>query len=106
MLEDDLEKKRPVNHRPKFSTPWNPVKRLTRYQMDHLRSLYNQFPELWTKKKLAEQFGISVDATRKILHSKWVPSPEVAEKQDREAKEKKLQRRAQLGIRPKEKDSE
>ena len=77
-------------------TPWNPQKRLTRYQMDHLRALYTQYPEDWTKQKLAKQFGISVTAVCRILRSKFVPSPEVAAKQDERAKAAKQKRQELL----------
>ena len=74
-------------------TPWNPKRHLTRYQMDHLRTLHSLYPNDWTKKKLATQFGISQTAVYRILHSKFVPSPEVAARQDTRARAAKQKRR-------------
>lgn len=59
-----------------------PKRRLTRYQMDYLRSLRADFPDLWPLRKLAKHFRISYPAVVKILKSKFQPSEEVAERQD------------------------
>jgi len=60
-----------------------PQRRLTRYQMDYLRSLRADFPDLWPLRKLAKHFRISYPAVVKILKSKFQPSEEVAERQDK-----------------------
>lgn len=72
---------------------WKPKKKLTRYQMDYLRTLKQNYPEGWSVSKLAGQFGISPSAVVRILKSKWEPSPEVQKKQDSRALELREQRR-------------
>ncbi len=61
--------------------------------MDYLRTLKQDYPEEWDVKKLASQFGVSSSAVMRILKSRWEPSPEVEEKQDKKAMELKEQRR-------------
>lgn len=75
---------------------WRPTKRLTHYQMDHLRTLHQEQPDAWPIKKLASTFGISYSAVTRILRSKFEPPPEVQQRQDAKAlqqKEEKAQRR-------------
>ena len=79
---------------------WKPKKKLTRYQMDYLRTLKQNYPEGWSVSKLASQFGISSSAVVRILKSKWEPSPEVQEKQDSRALELREQRRQEATGRP------
>lgn len=69
------------------------MKKLTRYQMDYLRTLKQEHPEEWSVKKLASQFGVSPSAVNRILKSQWEPSPETREKQDNRALEMREQRR-------------
>jgi len=71
-----------------------PQKRLTRYEIDYLRSLRAEFPHLWPLRKLAKRFKISYPQVVKILKSKFQPSEEVAERQDRRAFELKNQARS------------
>ena len=65
------------------SASQTPERKLTRYQMDYLRSLRVDFPDLWPLRKLAKHFRISYPAVVKILKSKFQPSEEVAERQDK-----------------------
>jgi hypothetical protein len=51
---------------------WNPTKRLSRKQMDDVRSFLEQAPHLRTV-DLAHYFKVSPEAIRRILASKWVP---------------------------------
>ena len=64
---------------------WNPKKRLTRYQIDYLRTLRSESPELWTLRRLSKYFGISYISVVKILKSKFEPNEEVVERQDARA---------------------
>lgn len=68
---------------------WQPLKRLSWHQIDHLRTLRHTQPEEWTKSKLARSFGISIPAVNRILKSKFVPSEQVKERQDAKAKLRK-----------------
>lgn len=72
---------------------WSPKKRLTRHQMDHLRTLRRDFPDEWDIKKLGAQFGISYMAVKRILRSKFEPSEEVKQRQDKKAIENREKRK-------------
>ena len=73
--------------------PWRPRKRLSRHEMNHLRTLKELNSTEWTPEKLSKTFGISKSAVKRILHSKFVPSAEVEERQEKKVKELKHQRR-------------
>ena len=75
------------------TTRWAPKKKLTRYQMDYLRSLRSESPELWTLRRLSKYFGISYISAVKILKSKFHPSEEVVERQDAHAIKLREQRK-------------
>ena len=68
---------------------WRPKKRLTRYQMDHLRELHRDYPGEWTLTKLSKKFLISHSAVKRILRSKFEPPEEVKNRQDKKALEQK-----------------
>lgn len=76
--------------------PWRPLKRLTRYEMNHMRSLKEIQPEEWSYTKLSRRFGVSSSAVKRILRSKFDPSAEVEEKQDKRAQQQRLNRREKL----------
>ena len=73
---------------------WRPDKRLTWYQIDHLKTLKKLQPEEWSNHKLSRQFGISIPAVVRILQSKFDPPTEVKERQDRKSREQTNQRQA------------
>ncbi|KAI1364230.1 hypothetical protein F5Y08DRAFT_307485 [Xylaria arbuscula] len=60
----------------KFPEGWRPRKRLSPDALDGIRALHSQFPEQYTTEVLARNFEVSVEAIRRILRSKWTPSPE------------------------------
>ncbi|KAJ8132883.1 hypothetical protein O1611_g736 [Lasiodiplodia mahajangana] len=60
----------------KFPEGWRPRKRLSPDALDGIRALHTQFPEQYTTEVLATHFQVSVEAIRRILRSKWTPSPE------------------------------
>lgn len=72
---------------------WKPMKRLSRDQMDHLKTLHSGQPETWTVTKLAEGFGISTSAVTRILRSTFEPSEETRLRQDASALKRRLDRR-------------
>lgn len=76
--------------------PWRPLKRLTRSEMNHLRSLRQLQPEEWTTGRLSKMFGVSSSAVKRILRSKFDPSQEVEERQEKRAQEQRLKRREKL----------
>ena len=71
------------------------MKRLTRSQMDHLRTLHRDFPEEWTVEKLQVRFGVSFSAVKRILRSKFEPSEEVKQRQDQQVMKQCEKRREQ-----------
>lgn len=73
---------------------WMPSKRLTWYQMDHLKTLKKSQPEEWSNTKLSRCFGISIPAVVRILQSKFEPPMEVKERQDKKARENAKRRQA------------
>jgi len=60
----------------KFPEGWRPRKRLSPDALDGIRALHTQFPEQYTTEVLARNFEVSPEAIRRILKSKWTPSPE------------------------------
>jgi len=59
-----------------FPEGWSPPHKLSRQAMDGLRVLHMHDPETFSTPMLAERFRISPEAIRRILRSKWEPSPE------------------------------
>ena len=53
-----------------------PPKKLSPDALEGIRALHTQFPDEYTTEKLARQFEVSPEAIRRILKSKWTPSPE------------------------------
>jgi len=59
-----------------FPEGWSPPHKLSRQAMDGLRVLHTHDPETFSTPLLAERFRVSPEAIRRILRSKWEPSPE------------------------------
>lgn len=66
----------------KFPDGWKPRKRLSPDALVGIRALHQQFPDQYTTEVLADKFELSPEAIRRILRSKWQPSPE--EEEDRQ----------------------
>ncbi|EAW18795.1 mitochondrial ribosome assembly protein RRG9 [Aspergillus fischeri NRRL 181] len=64
----------------KFKEGWNPPKKLSPDALEGIRHLHAVAPDRFTTPVLAEQFQVSPEAIRRILKSKWRPSPEEMEK--------------------------
>lgn len=82
---------------------WNPKKKLSPDTMEGIRALHEQFPQKYTTPVLAEQFKVSPEAIRRMLKSKWRPSPEKME--ERRARWAKRHDRiwdvqSEMGLRP------
>lgn len=67
---------------------WNPTRKISREQMENVRSLKEQMP-LMKNIELAGHFGISPEAIRRILKSKWVPTQERMEQMEQRGEMKK-----------------
>lgn len=73
-----------------FPEGWSPPHKLSRQAMDGLRVLHTHDPHTFSTPMLAEKFRISPEAVRRILRSKWEPSPEQSARLlQREMREKK-----------------
>ncbi|KAJ1913020.1 Required for respiratory growth protein 9 mitochondrial [Tieghemiomyces parasiticus] len=61
---------------------WKPTKRVARSTMDRIRFLAANTPDTFTIPRLSHEFKISFEAVRRILKSKFEPSPEAKAKQE------------------------
>jgi len=89
--------------REKFPEGWAPRKKLSPDALAGIRALHQQFPNEYTTPVLAEKFQVSAEAIRRILRSKWEPSPEEEEDRERrwfERGKKVWSRNAELGMKP------
>lgn len=60
----------------KFPQGWAPPHKISRAAIDGLRALHAHDPDTFTTPILANKFCISPEAVRRILRSKWQPTPE------------------------------
>lgn len=87
----------------KFPDGWNPRKRLSPDAITGIRALHAQMPERYDTQTLSQEFGVTAEAIRRILKSKWSPSPE--EETDRQRRwlkrgQQVWSRYAELGVKP------
>lgn len=87
----------------KFPDGWNPRKRLSPDAITGIRALHAQMPERYTTEALSQEFEVPAEAIRRILKSKWSPSPE--EETDRQRRwlkrgQQVWSRYAELGVKP------
>ncbi|ORX98912.1 hypothetical protein K493DRAFT_313444 [Basidiobolus meristosporus CBS 931.73] len=68
---------------------WNPAKKVARSTMEKIRFLKSELPDEWPIDRISKEFKISFEAVRRILRSKYQPSPEVLKRQE----ERRLQQR-------------
>ncbi|ODV63715.1 mitochondrial ribosome assembly protein RRG9 ASCRUDRAFT_5660 [Ascoidea rubescens DSM 1968] len=68
---------------------WNPQKKLSREQMEMLRTIKTEDPSV-TVKELSKLYGISPESVTRILKSKWRPTIEEENKQE-EKRRKRLE---------------
>ncbi|KAI9244978.1 hypothetical protein BDA99DRAFT_528660 [Phascolomyces articulosus] len=61
---------------------WQPKKRLSRIAMNQLRDLNAMAPEQYDIPALSEKFHISQEAVRRIIKSKFIPTHEIAQRQE------------------------
>ncbi|CZR52774.1 uncharacterized protein PAC_02651 [Phialocephala subalpina] len=87
----------------KYPDGYQPLKRLSPDAIAGIRALHAQAPEQCTTEVLAVEFKVTPEAIRRILKSKWTPSPE--EQTDREQRwlkrgERVWSRLADMGTKP------
>lgn len=82
----------------KFPMGWNPLKKLSREQMDHMRDIKRAQPQI-NLNELASMFSISPEAARRIIKSKWRPdaakSQKIEQRWKRRGQQLKASRREQ-----------
>ncbi|CAG8507338.1 9229_t:CDS:2 [Dentiscutata heterogama] len=100
-LPNWLKHKYAIQERTMFHK-WCPKKRVSREIMDKIRLLYHQSPEENTPKKLSQQFKISPESIRRILHSKFVPTAEIMTRQNQKILENFLKFKAETKAKWKE----
>ena len=66
----------------KFPAGWSPPKKLSPDAIAGIRTLHAQYPAEYSTEVLAAQFETSPEAIRRILKSRWRPSP--TEEEDRQ----------------------
>ena len=87
----------------KFPSGWMPQKRLSPDAIAGIRALNAQFPDMYDAAHLARRFEVSPEAMRRILRSRWEPSPEVEEGRQERWHRRGMQvwsRKAAMGIKP------
>ncbi|KAF0355130.1 Neugrin-domain-containing protein [Gigaspora margarita] len=101
-LPNWLKHKYAIQERTMFQK-WCPRKRVSREVMDNIRLLYNQSPEENNPKKLSQQFKISPESVRRILHSKFIPTAEITTRQNQKLLDNFLKFKAERKAKSKEK---
>ncbi|XP_070619634.1 neugrin [Erythrolamprus reginae] len=70
----------------KLMEPARPIERtLSLRAMEQIRFLRLTFPEEWPDRRLAQGFGVTPEVIRRVLKSRFCPSPERGLKQDARA---------------------
>lgn len=67
----------------KFPNGWEPRKKLSPDALAGIRALNAQFPDVYNVPSLSAHFKVSPENIRRILRSKWQPSPDEAEDRER-----------------------
>ncbi|KAJ1964228.1 Required for respiratory growth protein 9 mitochondrial [Dipsacomyces acuminosporus] len=70
---------------------WDPTKKIARSSMEKIRLLNAEFPDVWTMKRLSEQFRVSQESIRRILKSSFKPT-------DQQIEEREGRRNEQISI--------
>eukprot|EP01137_Pigoraptor_chileana_P016003 Opistho-2@72459 len=76
-----LWKERTLSLRDRGIVNWNPQRRLSREQMEHMRFLRREYPDQFPVQKLATSFHVSIEACIRILKSRWEPPEDVVARQ-------------------------
>ncbi|KAI9261749.1 hypothetical protein BY458DRAFT_515826 [Sporodiniella umbellata] len=64
-------------------TQWQPIKRVSRETMEKIRTLASSQPDVYNALTISKEYKLSVEAVRRILKSNYKPTPEAAERQER-----------------------
>ncbi|CAN9516194.1 unnamed protein product [Ophioblennius macclurei] len=88
LLDEERKRQKSVKFhvmRRKMTSPGPPERRLSWDAMEQIRYLKQEQPEEWSVERLAQGFSVSPDVVRRVLRSKFVPSPERRQKQNAKA---------------------
>ncbi|KAL4400317.1 Required for respiratory growth protein 9 mitochondrial [Malassezia pachydermatis] len=77
----------------KFPDGWSPMTKLSHEAQHGMRLLHEADPDRFTIPVLSKRFRISPESVRRILRSRWRPTPEQAQRQNERAKAAELARR-------------
>lgn len=86
---------------------WNPTRKLSRQQMQDIRSLKGQMPYMKTI-DFANHFRVSPEAIRRILRSNWIPNDkeeELLQMRNAKRKEKRKKKTGQKKVQSLESDN-
>ncbi|KAJ1643315.1 Required for respiratory growth protein 9 mitochondrial [Coemansia asiatica] len=102
LKDDSLEgwKRRKIELKLKLGNEaWSPEKKIAVSSMEKIRLLNAEFPDVWTLKRLSEEFKVSQESIRRIIKSKYRPSADKIEKREQKRKARihsyKLEERAE-----------
>ncbi|XP_068608832.1 neugrin [Brachionichthys hirsutus] len=85
LVDDGRKRQKTVKYhilRRKMTPPGAPQRKLTWDAIEQIRYLNQEQADEWRVERLAEGFSVSPDVIRRILRSKFVPSPERKAKQN------------------------
>ncbi|XP_051898509.1 neugrin [Pristis pectinata] len=85
LIRAEKNKQKAIKYRriqAEFGNRGAPPRTLTTEALEQIRFLKAKFPEEWSVSQLAKGFSVSEDVIRRVLRSKFVPSPERRMKQD------------------------
>ncbi|KAI8375403.1 hypothetical protein EDC96DRAFT_497097 [Choanephora cucurbitarum] len=78
------------------SERWLPKKRVSRPTMDKIRLLAALQPSIYNPVRISQEFKLSVEAVKRILKSKYLPTQKDAERQEKNRFEAMRHRREQF----------
>ncbi|KAF7727451.1 Required for respiratory growth protein 9 mitochondrial [Apophysomyces ossiformis] len=78
------------------ATTWKPIKRVSRTTMEKIRTLRHMYPDVYNTVRLSAEFKISTEAVARILKSKFRPTPDIQQRQERNRYAAMGQRRLEL----------
>ncbi|KAK5863466.1 hypothetical protein PBY51_000495 [Eleginops maclovinus] len=88
LFHEQKKKQKTVKYhilRRQMTPPGAPQRKLTWDAIEQIKYLKQEHPDEWTVERLAEGYSVTTDVIRRVLRSKFVPTPEKKVKQDTRA---------------------
>lgn len=88
LFDEQRKKQKTVKYhilRRQMTPPGAPQRKLTWDAIEQIKYLKQEQPEEWTVERLAEGYSVSPDVIRRVLRTKFLPTPEKKFKQDTRA---------------------